>query len=345
MDKNLSSLSALPLTNQSLYSALKELEIIDQKILDESFQESEKLQTSLAEILFKRDLISDEDLGRIIGDLIKVPYVNLSEVSIPTQLIHLIPEEYAEKNKLIAFEENDTEIKVAFVNPFNNSLIQKFIAQKAQKKVVLYFATERELEKSSKVYKQNLQKSYDALLQEQVTLIGNTSNVDAPIEVIVDTLIEYAYDNGASDIHLEPEKERSVVRFRIDGILHEVLNLTSEIHERVISRIKFLSKLRTDEHLSAQDGKIQTKIENEDLDIRVSIVPIINGEKCVLRLLSARYRQFGLSDLGMNEIDLQKVTAASAKPFGMILSTGPTGSGKTTSMYSMSSTPFRAHRM
>ena len=87
------------------------------------------------------------------------------------------------------------------------------------------------------------------------------------------------------------------------------------------------------------------KIENEDLDIRVSIVPIINGEKCVLRLLSARYRQFGLSDLGMNEIDLQKVTAASAKPFGMILSTGPTGSGKTTSMYSMSSTPFRAHRM
>ena len=139
----------------------------------------------------------------------------------------------------------------------------------------------------------------------------------------------------ASDIHIEPEKDGSIVRFRIDGIMQEVLHFTPEIDQQVIARIKFLSKLRTDEHLSAQDGKIQTRIENEDLDIRISIVPIVHGEKCVMRLLSARYRQFGLADLGMNERDLKKVMDASTKPYGMILSTGPTGSGKTTTMYAI----------
>ncbi|OGH16615.1 MAG: type II secretion system protein GspE, partial [Candidatus Levybacteria bacterium RIFCSPHIGHO2_02_FULL_37_11] len=140
---------------------------------------------------------------------------------------------------------------------------------------------------------------------------------------------------GASDIHIEPEKDGSIVRFRIDGILQEVLHFTPEIDQQVIARIKFLSKLRTDEHLSAQDGKIQTKIENEDLDIRISIVPIVHGEKCVMRLLSARYRQFGLADLGMRDTDLKKVMNASSKPYGMILSTGPTGCGKTTTMYAI----------
>ena len=145
------------------------------------------------------------------------------------------------------------------------------------------------------------------MIKEQVKNIGKDGLSEAPIEKIVDILIEYAYDNGASDVHLEPEKDEAVVRFRVDGIMQEVLRFTPEIDQQVISRIKFLSKLRTDEHLSAQDGKIQTRIENEDLDIRVSIVPIVHGEKCVMRLLSARYRQFSLADLGMNDADLKKL--------------------------------------
>ena len=320
---------------QDLFNAIKELGIVEEKKLIAAFEESKKNNTSFQERLITNDLISDADLGKTVAELLHVPFVELSTTKIPSDLVYLIPETYARTHKVIAFEETDKDIKIAMVNPTASSLVQQFIEHKAQKKLSIFYASERDFEKALKIYKQNLQKSYDKMLKEEVGNIGKDGLSEPPIERIVDILIEYAYDNGASDIHLEPEKDGSVVRFRIDGILQEVLRFTPEIDQQVISRIKFLSKLRTDEHLSAQDGKIQTKIENEDLDIRISIVPIVHGEKCVMRLLSARYRQFGLSDLGMHDADLKKVTDASNKPYGMILSTGPTGSGKTTTMYAI----------
>ena len=320
----------------NLFNSLKELGIIDEKKLTLAFEESKAKSSSFQEILLTNDLISDTDLGNTVAELLNVPFIELATIKIPSNLIYLIPENYARTHNVIAFEENDGEIKIAMVNPSESPIVKPFIEQKAQKKVSVFYATQRDFEKALKIYKQNLQRSYDEMLREQMGNIGKDGvSEEAPIERIVDILIEYAYDNGASDIHIEPEKEGSVVRFRIDGIMQEVLLFTQEIDKQVISRIKFLSKLRTDEHLSAQDGKIQTRIENEDLDIRVSIVPIVHGEKCVMRLLSARYRQFGLSDLGMSDTDLNKVMDASNKPYGMILSTGPTGSGKTTTMYSI----------
>ncbi len=156
-----------------------------------------------------------------------------------------------------------------------------------------------------------------------------------PIAKIVDVLIDAAYQDKASDIHIEPEEKYSLIRFRIDGVLHEVLRVPKVLHDRVITRIKVLSGLRTDEHMSAQAGKMRMALEEENLDIRVSIIPIAEGEKVVLRLLSSRSREYTLVDLGMNENDLKKVQAAYNKSYGMILSTGPTGSGKTTSIYAI----------
>ncbi|MEK7573850.1 MAG: ATPase, T2SS/T4P/T4SS family [Patescibacteria group bacterium] len=320
---------------QNLFNILKELGVIDEKKLTDAFEESKKNNISLAELLITNDLISDADLGKTVAELLHFPFIELSAVKIPSDLVYLIPEEYSRTHKVIAFEENDKELKIAIVDPTLSAQVTQFIEQKAQKKPSVFYATQRDFEKALKIYKQNLQSSYDDMLKEQVKTIGKNGISEAPIERIVDILIEYAYDNGASDIHIEPEKEGSTVRFRIDGIMQEVLHFTPEIDQQVVARIKFLSKLRTDEHLSAQDGKIQTRVENEDLDIRISIVPILHGEKCVMRLLSARYRQFGLSDLGMSSLDLKKVLDASSKPYGMILSTGPTGSGKTTSMYTI----------
>ena len=320
---------------QALFDAIKEFGIIEEKKLTAAFEESKKNNTSFQERLIGNDLISDVDLGKTVAELLHVPFIELLTTKIPSDLVYLIPETYARTHKVIAFQETDEEIKIAMVNPTVNSLVQQFIEQKAQKKVFVFYTTQRDFEKALKIYKQNLQRSYDEMLKEQVRNIGKDGISEAPIERIVDILIEYAYDNGASDIHIEPEKDGSIVRFRIDGIMQEVLHFTPEIDQQVIARIKFLSKLRTDEHLSAQDGKIQTRIENEDLDIRISIVPIVHGEKCVMRLLSARYRQFGLADLGMSNTDLKKVMDASSKPYGMILSTGPTGSGKTTTMYAI----------
>ena len=136
-------------------------------------------------------------------------------------------------------------------------------------------------------------------------------------------------------MHNEPSDNDTKVRFRIDGILHDIIDLPKNIHELVITRIKIMAKLRTDEHRSAQDGKIRTDVRDEKIDIRVSIVPIVEGEKTVLRLLSAKNRQFSLEDLGMSADDLVKVKNEYSKPYGMILSTGPTGSGKTTTLYAI----------
>lgn len=318
-----------------LFDTLKELKIIDPKRLEQVFANCQSGGSSFQEKLLLEDLITDEDLGKTVAEILKVPFVKLSALQIPRELTLLIPETYARTHQVIAFQEQENQVGVAMVEPSQFSVIAPYLEQKAGKSVKLYYATQRDFEKNLKIYKQNLQVSYDDLLKEQLQSVSQHGISEAPIERIVSTLIEYAYANAASDIHIGPEKEQSQVRFRIDGVMQEVLDFSLEVHQQVISRIKFLSKLRTDEHLSAQDGKFQTRVESEDLDLRVSIVPIVHGEKCVLRLLSSRYRQFGLSDLGMSQTDLEKVKKAIGEPFGMILSTGPTGCGKTTTIYSL----------
>ena len=158
---------------------------------------------------------------------------------------------------------------------------------------------------------------------------------EIPIVKIVDTLLEYGYQNKASDIHIEPREDKIEVRFRIDGVLHDVVDLPKFVLDPVVTRIKILARLRTDEHRAAQDGKIHKKLSGEDIDIRVSIMPITDGEKVVMRILSVRGRGFSLEDLGLLEKDVKTVETNFKKPFGMILATGPTGSGKTTTLYAI----------
>jgi type II secretory ATPase GspE/PulE/Tfp pilus assembly ATPase PilB-like protein len=208
------------------------------------------------------------------------------------------------------------------------------LTKKSRQKIIPYLATEREVENTLQFYRKNMQQLFNELLKQEAS-DESIALENAPIAKIVDLLITYAYRDKASDIHIEPEEKDFLVRFRIDGILHDVLFLNKSLHERILSRIKVLSRLRTDEHLSAQDGKMRLKIDDEDLDLRVSIIPIVDGEKAVLRLLASHFRQFTLVDLGMRESDLKIVNAAINKSYGMILSTGPTGSGKTTSIYAI----------
>ncbi len=156
------------------------------------------------------------------------------------------------------------------------------------------------------IFRKDLQKTFDALINEQLKTVGKQVAAAVPIAKIVDLIIKYAYQDLTSDIHIEPEEKDTLVRFRVDGILHDVLSLPSHLHDQIITRIKVLASLRTDEHMSPQDGKMRIELEEENLDIRVSILPIVYGEKVVMRLLASHFRQFSLVDLGMTESDLKK---------------------------------------
>lgn len=320
--------------NQALYNALKELEVIPIPDLDKAFSEAKAGGLVLGEVLLKKEMITDENLGKVISDIIKVPFVSLAKEAISDDLLLIVPEILARKKKVIAFGKDNSGLKLAMADPTDKELTE-FIAKKTGERVNAYYATDRDIENSIRFYQKEMQKTFNELLAEQVEEAGKSQEAEAPISKIVDLLVEYAYQNRASDIHIEPEEKQSLVRFRMDGILHDVLTLPHELHNQIVSRIKVLSKLRTDEHMAAQDGKMQAKLEAENLDIRVSVIPIVDGEKVVLRLLSSRSRQFSLNDLGMSDVDIKKVKGGFGKPFGMVLSTGPTGSGKTTTIYSI----------
>lgn len=316
---------------------LKELLIKSEVVTVDDIARAEvfakKTGSNLENAIVESGVINEDQLGVIVAGHFNIPFVSLSKLSIPEDVAHIIPEKVARRVKAVAFARGTDGIKVALSDPSNKDILA-MVARKTGERALAYYASESEIEATISLYQKALQKTIDELLAEyikQATLYKG----DLPIIKVVEELINAAYHDRSSDIHIEPEEKTSLIRFRIDGVLQDVLRVPREVHERIISRIKVLSNLRTDEHLSAQDGKMTEKMEEEDLDIRVSILPVTQGEKAVLRLLSGHSREYTLSDLGMNSADLSKVTKAFSRSFGMILSTGPTGSGKTTSIYAI----------
>lgn len=322
------------ITDQLIKDLLIKATIIDENGLKPVIEYAKSSNSPLAEAVIEKDIVSDEHLGMLLSDYLKVPFVALSKITIPEDVFHIIPEKMARKQRVIPFAITPEGVKLAMADPTNKE-VQDMIIKKTGLPVIPHLATERDIYNTLKIYRKDLQVTFDSLIQSDTDASGMMVVKDAPIGKIVDGIIGYGYQDKASDIHIEPQEHQSLVRFRIDGILHDVLFLPKALHDQVVTRIKVLSRLRTDEHLSPQDGKMRIKLDEEDLDIRVSILPIAEGEKVVLRLLASRFRLFSLIDLGMNEVDLKRVNNAYNRSFGMILSTGPTGSGKTTSIYAM----------
>lgn len=321
-----------PITDLDLETFLKENEYVASTAVSKAKKIVEQQEISLYEALLKIDAVSDENLGKIVAEYLGVPFVSLKNEAIAEEYLKLVPESVARQHQIIIFDESKDGYKVAVAQPKNKQPLI-WLSQKLGKPLQLFLATPYDLRDAMKHYKSHLAETFQELLSQKKDAKGKIEEL--PVVKIVDTLISYAYKNKASDIHVEPREEESLVRFRVDGVLHDVLTFPHQLHDQVITRIKVLSKLRTDEHLSAQDGKFRVEMEEEDIDIRVSILPVVGGEKVVMRLLTSNFRQFGLTDLGMSDKDLNKVKASFTKPYGMILSTGPTGSGKTTTMYSI----------
>ncbi len=312
------------ITNQDLKSLVLKNGLIDEKGFAKIEEDAKNSDYTVAETLVEKDIVTDENLGILVSDFLKIPFIVLAKTTISPEVFNIVPEKMARKKKIIPFAKDSTGVKIAMEDPSNKELVQ-MISKKIGLPITTYLATEQDISNALRIYRKDLQNTFDQLIKES----------EIPMSKIVDLLISYAYQDKASDIHIEPEEKDSLIRFRIDGILHDVLFLPKNLHDQIITRIKILSRLRTDEHLSPQDGKMRINLEEENIDVRVSILPVTEGEKAVLRLLSSKFRRFSLVDLGMNEKDLQKVTTAYNKSYGMILSTGPTGSGKTTSIYAI----------
>ncbi len=318
----------MPISDTDLKQAITESRALSEAELKVGVDYASATGISLAEALVEKNIITDGNLGKIIAGRLSVPFVNLSDVSIPDQVYRIVPDKFAKLHKIVPFARDAQGLQVAMSDPGDKQVIAA-LEKKTRQKIVVHYATDRDIHNALQLHKRDVQTMFDDLLKRY------KREDEAPISIIVDLLLHSAVDETASDIHIEPAETDSLVRFRIDGILHDVLHFSRSIHGQVVSRIKVLANLRTDEHLAPQDGKIRIKYDDQSVDIRISIIPMVEGEKVVMRLLVSHFKVFSFADLGMGDEAIEKVTTALHRSYGMILSTGPTGSGKTTSIYAM----------
>lgn len=277
--------------------------------------------------LISEGLINNDIIGQAIAESFGLPYSNLKIKEPPKDQVLLISEEKAKELRAVVFDLNETEITIATDTPENPNLGTELEKIFPNKQIKISFAMPEEIEETFVNYSQNLKTKFSQIIESKGRIAPE----------ILDQIFEDALVLKTSDIHCEPEEKRVVIRFRIDGILHDAGEIPKEYYENIVNRLKVQAKLRIDEHMSAQDGAIRFVSKNYDspIDLRVSIVPTLDGEKIAIRVLSSYVRDLTLNDVGLSK-DLQdEILKSSRKPFGMILVTGPTGSGKTTTLYSI----------
>ncbi|MBU0976131.1 MAG: GspE/PulE family protein [Patescibacteria group bacterium] len=321
-------------TNRELKELIEDGGVIESSVLNSLFKEAEKKSIDLRDYLLEKNLLTDEQIGQLVASKLNVPFTTLQKKSIEERVLNIIPKILAQKQKAIAFEEDKYNLKVASPNPLNMKFFH-VLQKKTGKDVVAYYITDKDFRGCLNKYKQGLYAEFDELIKQTINKASSEERSETPIVEMLNLILDYAHENSASDIHIEPTEDSVLVRFRIDGILHTIIRMPKQIEDRIISRVKVMAKLRTDEHNSAQDGRFMYKVEDEKVDVRISVLPIAWGEKVVMRLLSSKNRFFALSELGFAEEDLVKVKTAIVRSHGMVLSTGPTGCGKTTTMYAI----------
>ena len=322
------------MTNKKLEKILIGQGIVARSDFELAQKEAEEKEGDLVNILVKKEIITDEQLGKAIAKEFNYNFVNLSKERIGNDVLDLITPLMRESKEVIAFGKTNKGIKLAMTNP-EDLKIRHLIEKRVGQKVIPYFVTKSDFQNIIDRCKNSLREVFNKILIQLKSGALTTERRDEFTVKIVDLLVQYGCENKASDIHIEPYDAKAVVRFRIDGIMHKVLEIPKNLLEPILMRIKILSKMRTDEQRAAQDGKFRFEGKNETIDVRVSVVPVTEGENAVMRLLSTKNRKFGLESLGLSGDNLEKVQKAIDCPHGMILVTGPTGSGKTTTLYSI----------
>jgi type IV pilus assembly protein PilB len=327
-------------------------ELLAQLIKNEQITEKEAQQFEVASLqknlfivdyLYQFSQVPRIEIIKARSSIEMVPYVDLEKIPIDSQAVGLIPESITRRYQIIPyrFDPKESTIYIGTEEPSNMSIVD-FLEKKTGKKIVLTLADKEQIIKMLDLsYSQGLSPEVRDALKEYSPEEGKESQINniqlqqAPIAKIVSTILDFSVKGRASDIHIEPEENRTKVRYRIDGILQEKLSLPKTIHEALVSRIKILSEMKIDEKRIPQDGRFTYRSKNDEVDLRVSTLPTVFGEKVVMRLLKKTGGIPTLTDLGFGGPQLKELEEAIAKPYGIILITGPTGSGKTTTLYSI----------
>jgi len=296
----------------------------------------------LQDLVIKNNLISEKDLTKLYADEIDVPMIELNAREIKRDILRLIPERIARQYKAVIFGiENDGSKLLAMEDPDDIQAFN-FLQKQLGTDLKVHIATASSIQAALDQYRGNISSELTKVISPDEEADDEVEEIkeedlaeDSPIAQTVNLVIEYAVKAGASDIHIEPREDHVTVRYRIDGMLKEANKLPKKVLNALVSRIKILSNLKIDERRAPQDGRFKVQVSDELFALRVSTLPVMDGEKVVMRILNESAKAASLEELGYWGYSLKTIQQAITQPHGMILVTGPTGSGKSTSLFSI----------
>jgi type IV pilus assembly protein PilB len=318
--------------------------LVSRKDVEAAEKSAAERKQSLADALVSLGSLSEDDMRRMLSHILGIPFISLTEGQTDLKVLALIPEPIARMHNIIAYKKNPDSLEVAMLDVNDLEAID-FVKKKVGLKILPRLTDTGSMKGALLKYQKSLKEEFGDIIKTASQSVGQSGDLDekglqklaedVPIVKIVDTLLRHAVTQDASDIHIEPMEDKLLIRYRIDGILHDAMELPSHIAPGVTARIKVLSRLKLDEKRLPQDGRFKIEADGEKVSFRVSILPTYYGEKTVMRLLREGGGGYTLESLGFHGTGLERIHEATRASTGMILVTGPTGSGKTTTLYTI----------
>lgn len=314
--------------------------LVSKAVLDLALKESQTTKQPIFALLSEKHIIDDEMLTHAIAQVSGVPYVNLTSTLVSQEVLALLPEDVAERFMAVPLAEVQNRLAVAMVDASNVQAVD-YLSSRIEKPLKVFMASEAGVRHVLDQYRTDLSTVGEAAeVSKQEAETSNDNNIktivqDSPISRALSTILEYAVKTRASDIHIEPLESTLKIRCRVDGVLREIMQLPKAIEPALVSRIKILSNLKIDEHRVPQDGQFAVKVANKEVDLRIAISPVVWGEQVVIRLLDKTGTSLNIEEMGYAGRALRAIRRGIMRPNGMVLTSGPTGSGKSTSLYAL----------
>lgn len=332
----------LPVPPQQLRKRLTEENLITPEQFDALLIEAERKNQDFLDVLISEKIVNQDYLYGVLSGILGVELAALGKRRVDEEALRFLPEEIARQRQVIIFgREADGTLDAAMLDPSDLQTIE-FLKTRLQAKIKPFLATADDLNQGFSIYGLHSTADFKRIIEENVqaslrsqTKSAEEAAADLPIVAIVDNILSYALAMRASDIHLEILEDATLIRYRIDGILYEIIRIPRSVHNALTARIKILSGLKLDEHFKPQDGRFRHQIGNQITDVRVAIMPTYYGEKVEMRLLEATQKPLSLEELGMLGGTRKVVEENLKKTYGMLIVCGPTGSGKTTTLYAL----------